>query len=177
MFEKGEYVVYGQNGICKVSEITSLDMSGIDKEKQYYVLLPLSAKGSTIYCPTDNTKLVLRNVLSKEEAWELIDEIPDIEELWIMNEKMRENDYKQAIRSGNLKELIRIIKTLYLRKQERIAVCKKMTSTDDKYFHMAEERLYSELALAIGRDAGEMEAIIKERVDMKKAVEGESQKL
>ncbi|MBQ1193850.1 MAG: CarD family transcriptional regulator [Lachnospiraceae bacterium] len=177
MFEKGEYVVYGQNGICKVSEITSLDMSGIDKEKQYYVLLPLSAKGSTIYCPTDNTKLVLRNVLSKEEAWELIDEIPDIEELWIMNEKMRENDYKQAIRSGNPKELIRIIKTLYLRKQERIAVGKKMTSTDDKYFHMAEERLYSELALAIGRDAGEMEAIIKERVDMKKAVEGESQKL
>lgn len=52
-----------------------------------------------------------------------------------------------------------------------------MTSTDDKYFHMAEERLYSELALAIGRDASEMEAIIKERVDMKKDVEGESQKL
>ncbi|MDE6209294.1 MAG: CarD family transcriptional regulator [Lachnospiraceae bacterium] len=168
MFEKGEYVVYGQNGICKVGEITSLDMTGIDKEKQYYILYPLETKSSTIYCPIDNNKLVLRNVLSKDEAWALIDEIPDIDILWIANEKLRENEFKQAFRSGNPKELIKIIKTLYMRKEERIAAGKKMTATDEKYFHMAEDRLYSELALAIGKEKNEMQEVISSRINLLK---------
>lgn len=166
MFEIGEYVIYGQNGICEVAEITSLNMSGIDKEQRYYVLHPRTNKGSTIYCPIDNTKIVLRAVLKEEEAWELIDTIPKIDQLWVSSEKLRENEYKQAIRSCEPKEWIKIIKTLYLRKKERIAIGKKITATDDKYLRMAEDYLYGELALAIGKEKSEMEGIITDRVNL-----------
>ena len=37
MFEKGEYIVYGHNGICEVEDITHLNLSGVDKGKLYYV--------------------------------------------------------------------------------------------------------------------------------------------
>ncbi len=32
MFEKGEYIVYGHNGICEVEDITHLNLSGWIKE-------------------------------------------------------------------------------------------------------------------------------------------------
>lgn len=32
MFEKGEYIIYGRNGICKIEDITHLDISGVDKK-------------------------------------------------------------------------------------------------------------------------------------------------
>ena len=44
MFEKGEYIVYGHNGICEVEDITHLNLSGVDKGKLYYVLAPLNKR-------------------------------------------------------------------------------------------------------------------------------------
>ena len=38
MFEKGEYIIYGRSGICKIEDITHLSISGIDQQKLYYVL-------------------------------------------------------------------------------------------------------------------------------------------
>ena len=56
MFEKGEYIVYGHNGICEVEDITHLNLSGVDKGKLYYVLAPLTKKESRIYYPVDREK-------------------------------------------------------------------------------------------------------------------------
>lgn len=173
MFDKGEYIVYGQNGLCEVKDITYLDMSAADKKQQYYMLMPVNSKGSTIYCPVDNERVVARPILTEDEAWSLIDEIPSIDQLWVSAEKARENEYKQCMRGCNPKEWIKIIKTLYLRKQERIAVGKKITATDEKYLRMAEEQLYSELGMAIGKPKNEMEEVIAERVNMLKAISEE----
>jgi CarD family transcriptional regulator len=173
MFDKGEYIVYGQNGVCQVKDITYLDMSAADKKQQYYMLIPVNSKASTIYCPVNNEKVVARPILTKEEAWNLIDSIPDADQLRVSNEKLRENEYKQSIRSGSPKEWIKIIKTLYLRKQERIAVGKKITTTDEKYLKSAEDLLYSELSMAIGKPKTVMEEVISERVDMLKAISEE----
>ena len=40
MFETGEYVVYGKNGICQVMGVTTMDMEGIPKDRLYYILRP-----------------------------------------------------------------------------------------------------------------------------------------
>ena len=41
MFEIGDYVLNATNGICKISEIVELDMSGDKKLKSYFLLLSL----------------------------------------------------------------------------------------------------------------------------------------
>ena len=41
MFKNGDYVVCGNNGICKVEDITTLSISGVDKNRQYYLLKPV----------------------------------------------------------------------------------------------------------------------------------------
>ena len=45
MFEKGDYVIYGNNGICRVQDITTLTIPGIDKNRKYYLLKPVYASG------------------------------------------------------------------------------------------------------------------------------------
>ena len=74
MFEIGEFIVYGHKGICKVEDITYLDMSGADKDRLYYVLLPVNTKGGKVYSPVDSGKVETRKMMTSEEATSLIDE-------------------------------------------------------------------------------------------------------
>ncbi|MCI5649260.1 MAG: CarD family transcriptional regulator [Fusicatenibacter sp.] len=165
MFEKGEYIVYGTTGICRVEDITTMDMAGVPRDRLYYVLSPFRQKESRIFTPVDNQKTVMRPVISREEAMQLIDSMPDIEELWIPNEKMREELYKEALRSCDCKEWVRIIKTLYTRKKKRAHAGKKMPATDERYFRAAEENLYSELSIPLGISPAEVETYITKRLD------------
>lgn len=147
-----------------MEDVTTMEMEGVPRDRLYYVLAPVSQKGGKIFTPVDNEKTPMRRVLTREEATSLIDRIPEIEELWISSEKLRENKYKECMRSGDCREWIRIIKTLYLRNQERSAQGKKVTATDEKYLHMAEECLYSELEIPLEIPKNQVEQYIVERL-------------
>ena len=164
MFEKGEYVVYGTKGVCQVEDITHVDMPGADKERLYYVLCPVHNTSGKIFSPIDNQKIVMRKVISEDEAKELIAEIPSIEELWISNEKEREAKYKEAVLSCDYKDWVGVMQTLYIRKQRRIAQGKKVTALDEKYLHLVENELYDELSIALHIPANQMERHIKEQI-------------
>lgn len=164
MFEKGDYIIYGGRGVCQVLDITAMDMAGLANEGLYYILEPYHQPGSKIFTPVNSTKTVMRRVLSREEAEMLIDEIPLIEALWVENDKMRETRYKECIRSCECRDLIRMIKALYLRKQERLAQRKKITATDDKYFKMAEDNLYAELSIPLKMPKHEIGKYITSRI-------------
>ncbi len=165
MFEKGEYIIYGRNGICKIEDITHLDISGVDKKKLYYVLSPLNAKGSRVYFPVDKKDANARKLVTKQEAWKLLDEIRDIPQIWVANEKVREETYKQALNSCDQHQWVSIIKTLHVRRQTRLSQGKKMASTDERYLKLAEEALYSELAFVMDKDKSEMAPLIKEHIE------------
>ena len=47
MFGIGDYVICGNKGICEVENITTLNISGVDREREYYILKPLYMSGST----------------------------------------------------------------------------------------------------------------------------------
>ncbi len=160
MFQVGDLVVYQTEGVCRVAEITTLDWIKDGKDRLYYILSSLKNPASRIYCPVDNDKAAIRKVMTKEEAVELLDAIPQYELLWIENEKQREEIYKGAMRSASSKELVRVIKTLYQRRKVRVELGKKMTSTDERYFKAAKTLLYEELAVALDQKEDEMEQYI-----------------
>lgn len=161
MFKVGEYVVCGNKGVCVVEKITTLDIAGVDKEREYYILKPKYQKGSTVYVPVDAPKESMRRVIDREEAQKLIDTIQDVPLLAITNEKLSEQVYRESLKSGNCEEWVRIIKTIWLRKQERLQAGRKVTAVDAKYFHIAEESLYGELAVALDLERDEVEAYIE----------------
>lgn len=149
MFQVNDTVIYGNHGVCKITEIGTLSMSMADKQKQYYTLRPVNQQTSVIYAPVENPRTIIRAVISKEEAENLVREVSEIDSVWIANEKEREQQYKAALQTCDCKELVSIIKTLYMRKTARIQSGKKVTAIDEKYFRLAETQLYDELAYAL----------------------------
>lgn len=165
MFEIGEFVVYGNTGVCKVEEVTKMAAPGTSDDKWYYALEPVYDKGCRLFTPVDNKKVKIRPVLTRQEADELIHQIQRIELLGVKDEKSREQVYKDAIRTCSCVEWVRMIKTLYVRKKSRLAQGKKVTSSDAKYLRLAEDSLYGELAVVMGIPKKEMGAYIASRVE------------
>ena len=164
MFEIGEYIVYGSKGVCLVEDITHVDIPGASKDRLYYVLGQVENGAGKIYVPIDNEKVTMRKVISRQDATDLIQEMPQIEQLWIDDEKRREALYKEAMRTCDYHEWVSIIKTLYFRKKERTAQGKKITALDEKYLKAAENELYTELSLTLGIPKNEMSNYIKEQL-------------
>lgn len=164
MFKKGDLIVYGTTGVCEVMDITTINMPEVSKDRLYYVLRPYYQKGSKVFSPVDNEKTVMREVISKEEAMNLIDDIPNIQEIWISNDKLREEEYKEVIRRCQCREWIRMIKTSYLRRQERLVQGKKTTATDERYLKIAKDNLFSELAVPLEISKDEVEKYIQARI-------------
>ena len=160
MFVKGEYVVCGNKGVCVVDDVTTLNISGIDKERQYYILKPVYMAGSTVYIPVDTAKESMRRILSHEEADRLIESIPQIPRIVIANDKLLEQEYRNCMKTNCCEEWIRIIKTIYQRKQKRMEAGRKVTAVHAKYFRIAEDNLYGELAISLNVEKNEVESYI-----------------
>lgn len=150
MFTIGDRVIYGISGVCDITDISTINIDGIPKDKLYYILCPYGKNESFIYAPVENCRVVMRKVLTRSEAEALIAEIPTLEPVDGGTDKQRELLYRECIKSCDCRQLIRVIKTLWLRGQSRIQTGKKSSSLDERYLKLAEDALYGELGLALG---------------------------
>ena len=165
MFKKNDYIVYGSAGVCRVEAVGPLSVAGMSQTKEYYTLEPVYEKGSRVFTPVDNEKVVMRPILSREESDRLIDEITGLDPLQIADERSREDTYKEAMRKCDCREWVRVIKTLHQRIEERFAQGKKATSSDEKYLHLAQDSLYGELAFSLSIPKEKVEDFITEKID------------
>lgn len=165
MFQVNDLVVFGTHGICRVETIGGLHMSAADEDRLYYTLKPLyEAQQCAVYTPVDNLKAPMRAASTREEAVKLIDRIPDTPAMWVPDERQREGMYKEIMMKNECIGWLQIIKTIYLKKQKRLAEGKKNTSKDDFYFKMAEDLLYGELAAALELEQTAVQDMVLERV-------------
>ena len=164
MFKIGDLIVYGNTGVCTVEKIGKPDLTGVADDKDYYTLQPYYSRNSRIFTPCDNNKVVMRPVISKKEAEALIKDIPKIKLLVITDEKKREECYKETMRTCDCREFVSILKTIYNRKVTRLAEGKKVTASDERYFNMAEDKLFGELAIALGVEKNSIRLKMKENV-------------
>ena len=155
-YEIGDFVSKPVTGICKIENILYLNPQDEKNDKLYYLMKPVEDEKEKIYVPVSSSDSRLRLFLTKEEAWNLIKRIPDIPTAWTNNEKMREQNYKEAVRANNPEALVAIIKMIYQRKQKRLAQGKKCTATDARYFQIAENLLYMELGVALEKPKQEI---------------------
>lgn len=167
MYEIGDYVVKAGNGVCRVENIFHPDLPGVDKDRLYYLLIPVESSHSKLYIPVDAPAATMRKALDEQSAWDVIRGVSEIEAAWIANDKLREQAYREAIHSCDPTALISIIKNLYLRRRQRSEQGKKSTATDDRYFKLAEDTLYGELAFALCRDKSEIRQLIIDTIHQK----------
>lgn len=165
MFEIGQYVVKANTGVCRISAITTYRVSSDDDDDTlYYNLVPENDRRSVLFVPIDSDKSNMRRIMTTEEASAFVDSISEIDTAWIASDRLREQYYKDAIKSNKPEALISIIKNLYLRNREREEHGKKSTAIDDRYSHIAETVLYSELSVALGREVSEIRQYVVETI-------------
>ena len=151
MYQKGDLIVYGSSGVCRVEEIGPLKGAGGVKEKRdYYTLSPVLGSG-VIYIPAD-TAMFMRPVLTKEQVDALIDRLPalDEKECELSNLRQLTEHYHAAFESHQCEELLLLIKALYLRGQNTTKQGRRVGLTEMKYRKHAEELVHGEFAVALG---------------------------
>ncbi len=149
-FSKNDTVVYGKNGICLVEDIKTMKF-GMDSGT-YYILKPMSNKASTVYVPVDKESLVskMRGVLTKEQIDDILtkDCVDSLE--WPENKIERNDIFSGIISRCDTRELLMLIKCLYLKKQEKQNRGKQLSSSDDGLLKMAEKLIDEEFSLSLG---------------------------
>jgi CarD family transcriptional regulator len=70
MYQPGELIVYGGEGVCRVEAIGPLKLSGMKSDKLYYTLQPLYRSG-TVFAPVEG-KVFMRPVINRKQAEELV---------------------------------------------------------------------------------------------------------
>ena len=157
MFNIGDYVVYKKE-VCRISEYKNKFMNDTD----YYSLVPIMDSSLKIEVPVNSG--FIRRVIDKNKANDIIDNIVNIDVI-TSNDRMIENEYKSLLMDGSYDALIKIIKTTYLRNNERISNRKKISEKDNNYFNLAEKYLYSEFAIALDMDYDKVRDYISDRIE------------
>ncbi len=151
MYQIGELILYGGTGVCRVTDVVSRKPGRAEPERLYYVLSPLYQTG-TITTPVDNDKVFTRPVISRDEAMDLIDQIPSIQPEVYYNQNLQqlENHYRTAMEDHDCLSLLRLTMSTYRKKVEREEKKLKFGAVDRRYMERAENLLYGELAVALG---------------------------
>ena len=167
MFLQGDVIVYGQLGVCRVTEVSVPDFSD-DRSRLYYTLAPLQQQG-TVFVPTDSP-VFMRPVMTREEADTIIDLIPTIraENYNSANLQQLTHFYSEKLRSHRCEDLISVIASIYAKKQQREGSSRRIGSVDETYLKRAESLFHGELAYALGIPESEVAGYISARIRKKK---------
>jgi CarD family transcriptional regulator len=150
MFSIGDVVSYGSAGVCRIDGECEQKVKG--EKKKYLVLKPVHRTNSTVYVPMDNETLMgrLKSLLTFEEVEELIEAMPDENTAWISDDSERTEKFKEIIKGSDRLALVRMVRMLYLRRQEQTAKGRKLRSSDEYFLKDAESKLFDEFSVVLG---------------------------
>ena len=161
MYSKGDYIIYGINGVCKVQDLMKSESSGDDKV--YYILQPLDQGGSKIFTPVDNQKVFMRPLISREEAVKLIEGIPQYDDMMLHERQDQEQEYKKILQEYDCTVYLRFIKALYLKSESREAKGKRITAIDERYLTLAKRILLSELSVVLDLTVDDVDRLLAQK--------------
>ncbi|MCR5671996.1 MAG: CarD family transcriptional regulator [Butyrivibrio sp.] len=160
MLNIGECVIYGSHGLCKVRDILVPSFLERGKEKEYYQMISAVDAGSVLYVPVEGAEDKIREVISADDAEELIDDIEMVEELGLPEGKKAEPVIMEIIKRNTADEMMSLVKSLHKIKAVREAQGKKFATLNERYLNMAEKLLYTEMAFSLKKEKDDIKRII-----------------
>lgn len=159
MLKKNDYLMYKRD-VCQVIDLKPNYFNNED----YYTIVPIADDSLKIEVPISNKFGYIRPLLTKKEVEQIISDIPSIQ-LIETQDRLIENEYKKLLKSSNHEDLIKIIKTTYLRNKNRIDNNKKIGDKDHQYFKKAEQFLYSEFSVVLDMSYEDTKKYVTKKVN------------
>ena len=147
MFKVGDLIIYSSHGLCRIDEIC--ERLDLQEGKRYYILHPVEDSKLKISIPVDNDKVNMLELLDREEAEEIIGlfEYPGVS--WIEINSKRNEIYSEVLKTGNRRDISKIVNTLLRKKYKTENVGKKFHERDQRLLSCAKNILFAELAIAL----------------------------
>ena len=165
MYQVGETVLYGTEGVCVIAEIREMK---VGREKAaYYVLQPVRRGGATVFVPLGNEKLLgkMRRLLSPQELDSLLGDVCRTETTWIEDVSARKEEFRRILTAGDRRELLGMIRALYRRREALRRSGKHLRTHDEQTLRDAEKLLNDEFATVLKIEPREVPAYIRARLE------------
>lgn len=165
VFEKEQYVVYGKMGVCRVVDRQMLTFGGAKEE--YYVLAPARDPRSSVYVPCANEALMarLRPLLTKDEIDDILSHVTQEDIPWTEDRGERASQFRAIIGGGDRRQIVRLVRCLYAKKQEKTAAGKKLSAADEAFLQECIRLVEEEFVLVLGITPAQVGDYIRERVE------------
>ena len=160
MFKINDSVIHCREGLSTI--VSTSNMNG----KDYFLVSVNRNSGETIYVPVDTASSIIRPLMNKKEADELLLYIKKIKKEFNTNTKQRRDAYKKMLSSGNVKEIAYLYRQLYF--YEKIGGENnteiKLGPVDIDMLSYAQNMLMDEFALTYNVKREEVKDFIEKRI-------------
>ncbi|MCM1524671.1 MAG: hypothetical protein NC120_09470 [Ruminococcus sp.] len=164
MFDIGQSVVYAGSEICRIDSKVTRCFDGVN-EQVYFRLIPEESASSSYYIPEDKLSCRVRPLLTGEEILAVIDEMPETQAKWSENRSERKEMFGKVLRSDDYRQILGVMKALYLEKEKRSTQGRKgLISSDEKVFAAAEKLMNKEFSRVLGISEKEVPVFIENRL-------------
>lgn len=164
MYKIGEFIVYGNEGVCEVENISELNIPGTDKIKNYYSLKPMHGNGK-VFVPVD-TNIFMRPVVTPEEIQDIIKDIPLVDEAKqeLNSARALQEHYKKLLNTHECVDTLTVMVSLNNKKANLVKNNKKLGQIEEKFFRIANDLIEDELSIVLGISKEEAETYIQDEI-------------
>ena len=160
MFKVNDSVIHCREGLSTI--VAMNNMNG----KDYFLVSVNRSSGETIYVPVDTANNIIRPLMNKKDADDLLIYIKKIKKDFNSNTKQRRDAYKKMLSSGNVKEIAYLYRQLYF--YEKIGGENnteiKLGPVDIDMLTYAQNMLMDELSITYEVKRDEVKDFIEKRI-------------
>ena len=167
-YQKGNYVSYSTNGICRIDDIRQEAGIGKEPPKTYYILKPAADPGSTIFVPTTSPVLLakMQKLPTREEVNAMILATLENNIPWEEDRKLRSAQFQVILKACDLKDLLRLVSCIYQKGQDLAARGKKLAASDEAVLRRAEGLIENELSFILELDKNQVGTYIQNKLSI-----------
>lgn len=150
MFQVGDKIVHPMHGAGVINGIVEKKVNGVVRS-YYELMLPIG--GMLVMIPTENSEEIgVRPIIDKDQGEQVIAAFGNIEVEMDQNWNRRYRENMVRLKSGDLLEVVRVVKGLMLRDGAR-----GLSTGERKMLHSAKQILISELVFSQSSSYEEIE--------------------
>ncbi len=141
LFQVGDKIVHPMHGAGIIDSIVEKKVNGVTRE--YYIMkLPMGSM--LVMIPTETSSAIgVRPVVDSKQADEVLNALPGIQVEVTQNWNRRYRENMDRLKSGNLIEVAKVVKSLMKRDEER-----GLSTGERKMLHSAKQIFISEIVLS-----------------------------
>jgi len=166
-YKLNDIVVHSNGGVFIINEIKVMNYGFGDVN--YFCLRPyfLDTQKETlvVYVPETKASVLIRPVLTKQEASALIDDIKQIEPVWYNNVKERKAKFADLMHSGEIKDLCLVLKSLYTQQKKLLLENRSLNLMDYDYLNKIKRCVEEELSIVLEVPLEQVESKITEAIN------------